>query len=691
MPANPAGLNIRVKSDHVPSTSLHIVPLIWHQPGLVSLYALGVAADGNDWVDPAFVLKKNGMPNAQNRIINFAKSTASNGPWTVSGGTTILPPNGDKRDYLSWAPYHWPNCNWCTGGRAHLATGGNRTDSENSGDGSNSDSNTSANTYDDGAPENSGEDSGGDDGSSDDGIMIPDPSETYLPVPTSITVPIAQRKMIKRVRSFADSEQQGALLVDGYAPNLPSILATTVIPEAEPTSTEDNVANGSTGVQNARKTQTQQHAKTTGTPKGKTTQKGAATKTAGGGGSDCTPSPTKSLAPSATWTTCKYVVKDGHVNPDVRDITGVSNVADAAQSILYNAAAAVLAGSQDYSQTAVQFIQAFFLDSKNGMHPRVAYGQVIRGPGIQDGQYLGIIDLRGMVKVSNAVQIMRTAKDPAWTSALDAQMVNWAAQYVKWMQTDSLGQKALSAPNNHGSFATNQLAAVNILVQDPGAAGTALKAYFANQFQDQIAASGEQPFEAVRTRPFHYRCFNLEAMITNAKLGDQLGLNFWTTKSKYGANIKDALDFVLAKGPGNEDIADIFPHVAAIAAAYGDPNGKYASYLKQKDPRYQVSAYYFYDQPAALTRAPASPKSKAEQEILGLAEQLEDFEDLAQSLEATEQPTPTSLPIATPTIPWECPVAFATQTRVELDDGVYVTCDELKPLYGYADETGDDV
>lgn len=149
---------------------------------------------------------------------------------------------------------------------------------------------------------------------------------------------------------------------------------------------------------------------------------------------------------TSAWTTCKYVVKDGKVNPDVRDITGVSNVADATQSILYNAAAAVLSGSHDYARTAVQFIQDFFLDSKNGMHPRVAYGQVIRGPGTQNGQYLGIIDLRGMVKVVNAVQIMRAAKEPAWTSALDTQMTNWAAQYVKWMQSDSLGQKALSAP-----------------------------------------------------------------------------------------------------------------------------------------------------------------------------------------------------------------------------------------------------
>ena len=51
------------------------------------------------------------------------------------------------------------------------------------------------------------------------------------------------------------------------------------------------------------------------------------------------------------------------------------------------------------------------------------------------------------------------------------------------------------------------------MIDDKTAATTALNTFFKKQFLDQIAASGEQPFEAVRTRPYHYRCFNLEALI----------------------------------------------------------------------------------------------------------------------------------------------------------------------------------
>ena len=77
----------------------------------------------------------------------------------------------------------------------------------------------------------------------------------------------------------------------------------------------------------------------------------------------------------------------------------------------------------------------------------------------------------------------------------------------------------LSAPKAYrmAPAAVNQIAAMNILVGNADGARTALQGYFQNQFKDQIAASGEQPFEAVRTRPYHYRCFNLEAMIVSRR------------------------------------------------------------------------------------------------------------------------------------------------------------------------------
>lgn len=65
------------------------------------------------------------------------------------------------------------------------------------------------------------------------------------------------------------------------------------------------------------------------------------------------------------------------------------------------------------------------------------------------------------------------------------------------------------------TFYVSQVAAAQMFVGDAKGATTTLTNYFKKQFLDQIASSGEQPFEGVRTRPYHYRAFNLEAMIVS--------------------------------------------------------------------------------------------------------------------------------------------------------------------------------
>jgi len=140
--------------------------------------------------------------------------------------------------------------------------------------------------------------------------------------------------------------------------------------------------------------------------------------------------------------------------------------------------------------------------------------------------------------------------------------------------------------------------------------------------------------------------------------------------------------------PGKEDIVDIFPHVEAVLAAYGDPSGKYAAFLTKKFSAYASATYYFYDQPEALDHSPAS-SSKANKEILNITSPHELLDEVSHpdaAKQPGEEPGDEGDALPTPTISFECPAAFATGTEVQLDDGVYVTCDELKPFYGYVQD-----
>jgi hypothetical protein len=142
---------------------------------------------------------------------------------------------------------------------------------------------------------------------------------------------------------------------------------------------------------------------------------------------------------------------------------------------------------------------------------------------------------------------------------------------------------------------------------------------------------------------------------TAAKIGSQLGQNYWDVTTRQGATIKTAIDYLMKLNPGSEDISELCPHIAAALAAYGDPAGQYLNFLKRCDPDYAGRPYWFYNQPSALRMRSAIPSSSASAAV------------------AKKAPRSGAA--------FGCPPVFALTPEVELDYGVFVTCDDLKRFY----------
>ncbi|THH06681.1 hypothetical protein EW146_g9539 [Bondarzewia mesenterica] len=321
------------------------------------------------------------------------------------------------------------------------------------------------------------------------------------------------------------------------------------------------------------------------------------------------------------WTTCPYYQRDGLFNPDVRLVNNTGDFSAMADAVLYNAMAWALNGTDSYAANAVSFIKAWFLDDATKMNPNLNYAQMNRGPSGQKGAHTGVLcvplsilflhrpvrtlislpfveDLKCFVKIVNGVLILENENSQAWTSDIKTQMTNWTTEYIQWLETDSLALAEATAPNNHGTFYFNQLAALKILVGDVGGARNVTQTYFDTLFMNQIDANGEQPLEAIRTRPYHYRSYNLAAMITNARIaayaGSTTAWNYTTTK---GGTILAALDFAMTVPPKSEVADELYPIVAAIAAVYGDPEGKYVGLLNGAEKGYAAEPYFLWDQP----------------------------------------------------------------------------------------------
>ena len=157
-------------------------------------------------------------------------------------------------------------------------------------------------------------------------------------------------------------------------------------------------------------------------------------------------------------------------------------------------------------------------------------------------------------------------------------------------------------------------------------------------------------------------------------------MDFWTKKTRNGATIQQALDFTMAQDPKKEPVSLIFPHVAAVAAAYGDPSKKYANFLQAHKSDYKSDRYWLYDQALALKMSPSRRRGKRDNRRLLRwkrqdADDLEEYPDGDGIIVSPEARNETS------SVTIQCPEAFAGQSEIELDNGVFVTCDQVRPFY----------
>ncbi|KAF9781242.1 chondroitin AC/alginate lyase [Thelephora terrestris] len=303
------------------------------------------------------------------------------------------------------------------------------------------------------------------------------------------------------------------------------------------------------------------------------------------------------LPEKEVYTKCKYVLHDGKFNPDVRSVNDTGAFQTMSDAVLYNTLAWAINGSDVYMNNAVHYIDTWFINPATYMYPNLDFAQGRRGVGGNNGSQTGVLDLKGMTKISSSLMILRNATASAWTKDLDDKMNQWSTQYIDWLENSPLALGEKAAANNHGSFYYNQIAALKFLVGNSTGALTSLDEFFNGIYKNQINADGEQPLEAKRTRPYHYRAYNLAALITNARLAKYAGWDVYQHTTNSGATIQKALDFTMTIDPGKEVASELYPIVAAVGAIYGDPNGTYTSFLARFDEAYPAEPHFLWNQP----------------------------------------------------------------------------------------------
>lgn len=147
----------------------------------------------------------------------------------------------------------------------------------------------------------------------------------------------------------------------------------------------------------------------------------------------------------AVWVTCPYYQRDGEFNPDFRLVNNSGAFSAMADAVLYNSLAWVINGSSQYASNVASFIDTWFLANETYMNPNLDYAQVQRGPGSNKGTHTGVLDFKCMVKVVNAVLVLRAGNAPQWTSEIDSGLLAWTKTYIGWLTSSAIALEEAAA------------------------------------------------------------------------------------------------------------------------------------------------------------------------------------------------------------------------------------------------------
>ncbi len=208
----------------------------------------------------------------------------------------------------------------------------------------------------------------------------------------------------------------------------------------------------------------------------------------------------------------------------------------------------LLTGDDRYVQAAMRQMNAWMVDTASLMNPDLLHSQAISG--ICTGRSFGIIDAVPLIEV--ALSLMALEKARAVNPEEIRPTREWFRRFTLWLNTHPYGTEEKEAKNNHGTWWLAQVSAYARLTGDIALLAECREIFTTKVLPAQMAADGSFPLELVRTKPFGYSLYNLDALAAAARILSDQSFDAWNFSLPDGRGLKKGLEFMM---PFVKDVA----------------------------------------------------------------------------------------------------------------------------------------
>ena len=234
-----------------------------------------------------------------------------------------------------------------------------------------------------------------------------------------------------------------------------------------------------------------------------------------------------------------YIRKDGQTNPE-NFVAHRHAMIRLSRIVGMQTSAYLLTGDLKFAETAQKHLEAWFVNPETRMNASLLYVQAIKGR--VTGRGIGIIDAIHLIEVARSVEIL--ANNRAIPKKSAAEIKAWFSEFVTWLTTHQYGIDEMNAKNNHGTCWVMQVGAFARLTQNTEVLDFCRDRFKTVLLPNQMGENGSFPLEVVRTKPYGYSLFNLDAFMTCAEILSNDDDNLYEFSTPKGLNMKLGAEFL---------------------------------------------------------------------------------------------------------------------------------------------------